>query len=182
MSTRVLEAAPAVALGVSLVIQVADKAQLTLQTHYDRDASPEDRAVVLDALYEGAKRVAARYRIEELRLKIAARQETDVWTASQFTRAEDDFQANTKRRAKLIDEASTDDAAAWERSGKRGDYKPSAQAIGRVKALRDEQAKAEEERARARADNDVTAAKLRSDVAAMESEIRDLEASLAAHG
>lgn len=180
MTTKLHTETTPVAQGAALVITLGEKAQLTLQTHFDRDAPEHERAEVIDALYKDGKRMAAHYKIEDLRRLIAGRLDGTAFTDANFKRAENDYEAAKEKRVAEIDQIRQDDQTQFSSGVKRGVYVPSKTALQRVSALQSEQRKADEEKAKILADHTVTKEKLASDIAAWTKEIVELEAALSA--
>jgi hypothetical protein len=178
MTTKTHTEAGPVAQGAALVITLGDKAQFTLQTHYDRDAEEYERDAVIDRLYRDGRRMAAHYKIEELIKLISGRQDGTAFTDANFQRGENDYEMAKARRLKEIDQIRQDDEAGFSAGPRRGDYTPSKAAVQRVAGIQAEQRKADEERAKILADHQVTKGKLENDIAVWRKEIAVLEAFL----
>jgi hypothetical protein len=170
-------AAPAApALGISLQVSCGETVQMVLQTHVPLDATPEEHAAAVDRACHIADRVNARYSIVGLRKLIKEKRASIAFTEDQFRRAELTHEADKARRIRESEQAATDDEAAWNSGNKRGDYSPSNGFMQRLKALRHEQVKADEERERTLANEGVTRDTMAAAIAAWEQEIQQLQA------
>ena len=169
---------PAVAFGMSLTVACGDTAQLQIQTHVERDAPEHERQAVLDQLYASGVRVQSRFRIAAVQALIEAKRVTLRQQGEIFAAAEADFVASTAKRQADAAQIEADDQERWEANGRRGEYRPPAGVVERVRTVRHAQTRAEDEREQARRSHEGFVASAMQQIEAWTAEIASLEGAL----
>jgi hypothetical protein len=180
IGATIVDAPPTVAMGAALTVTLPGGAQLVLQTHVDRDASPADHAALVDRLVAAGNRSWAHYRIKELREKIAHKAGLVALAENDWQRKQREYTEGSEKRAREVDLIRQADQATFGASDKRGEYQPSHNAVSRVQAFQAEQ-KSADEKFEALKLQQVSALKdVETEVAGWQREIEQLEAGLAA--
>jgi len=168
------ETKPSVAIGIQLQVAVSDGATVMLQSHVDREDGDE-RVRTLDLLHECAERLFNRYRLTALKSIIMNQESLLAREAEQHADDVAHHKADAERRAGLLNDARTEDAAAWGADNRRGDYKPSAKAVQQVARIEQEQTKANELLAQQTAQTETNRRKITQELALSIAEREQLE-------
>lgn len=180
---------PAPALGYSILANLGDEKQLTVQCFVDSEASLGDIHAALDKALVVIDRQKARYKVKDLRVELEKMQRTLGQMEADLGNLETAFEANQK----AVDERIADckarvneiNAAAYGRGreGPVGADKAQVSALTKELAHHaEEKAKAQAERKQARDNTAVTIGRYQEEIARVTAQVAECEALIGEGG
>lgn len=116
----------AVAVGISLQVDLGEGRSVVLQTHYAGDLGLAERAALQDRLYDDADRLKARARITAIDKDIASLGIELALGEEQLARARETYETKGRARQEEMDRITQADYEAATKNNRRGEYAPSA--------------------------------------------------------